>query len=96
MNNHVIGEKLKELRTEAGYTTGQVARYLDHNMEQVEMWEAGESQPNVEQMLVLSYLYGISMNELLYEINPVELVAGEIQEEYCHEAWLNRLCQKSC
>lgn len=91
MKNKVIGKKLKKLREQAKYTMQQVAHYFDNNIEMIEQWEKEELQPTVEQMLVLSFLYGISIDDILSGIEPIELVSKEYQEEYRHEAWLNRI-----
>lgn len=91
MKNNSIGKKLKKLREEAKYTIQQVARYFDNNIEMVEQWEEEEQQLSAEQILILSFLYGISMDEIFIGIEPAELVSKEYQEEYRHEAWLNRI-----
>ncbi len=96
MSNKIIGKKLKKLRMEAKYSCQEVARYFNNNVETIEMWEKGELQPNVEQILILSYLYGISIDEIMSEINPIEVIPEELQDEYRHEALVNRICRKSC
>lgn len=90
MKNKIIGRRLKELREEAKYSMQEVANYFDGDIKMIGRWEEGEGQPNAEQLLVLSSLYGISIDEILAGIKPVELVTKEFQEEYRREVKLNR------
>ena len=96
MKNKMIGERLVQLREDAKYSVQEIARYFDSDVEMIQMWERGESQPNAEQMLVLSFLYGMDVDDILAGIKPEELVPDEYQEKYQHEAWLNRVGKSNC
>ena len=63
MFTNFVGNKLKTLRTYAGYSLEQLAHYLGCEAETVERWECGAEEPKLTQLVVLSKLYGVSMEE---------------------------------
>ena len=91
MQNHVIGSKLMSLRMKAGYSIAEIASYVGEDEKNVQAWEAGEKEPGIYQLYVLSHLYGISMDEVMHQIRPSDMVAAAVQEKYLHEAWMNRM-----
>lgn len=60
-----IGEYLRELRKEKGYTQEQLGEILGTTNKTVSRWETGTYLPPVEMLQLLSELYGISINEIL-------------------------------
>ena len=67
MDLKIIGKYLKEKRTEAGYTQGELAQILNVSHQAVSRWENGDNLPDVMKLSELSKLYNISMEEILQQ-----------------------------
>lgn len=66
---------LKFFRQKLGYTQEQIAELLDVSRQAVAKWENGSSLPNIDNVIALADLYGISVDMLSRNINagiPVE------------------------
>lgn len=60
-----IGKFLAELRKEQGWTQMQLGEQLGITGKTISRWETGTYLPPAEMLLLLSELYGISINEIL-------------------------------
>lgn len=60
-----VGKYLKDLRTEKGYTQGELAEILNVSHQAVSRWEKGDNLPDVFKLSELARLYNVSMEELL-------------------------------
>lgn len=67
MLNENIGALIKKLRTENNYTQKELAYKLNVCRQAVSNWETGKSIPDYDQLLSLSKLFGITIDELLYD-----------------------------
>ena len=61
----VLSEKLAALRKEHGYSQLYVAERLQVSRQAISRWEVGSSVPSTENLLELSRLYGVSLDELV-------------------------------
>lgn len=59
------GRFLKELRREQGLTQEQLGEQLGVTNKTVSRWETGSYLPPVECLILLSELYGVSINEIV-------------------------------
>ena len=59
-----IAEKLFQLRKKAGYSQEELAEKIFVSRQAVSKWERGEALPDTENLVALSKLYGISLDEL--------------------------------
>ena len=77
MDMSKMGAFLQELRKEHGLTQEQLGEKLHISGKTISRWETGTYMPPVEMLLVLSELYGVSMNELVAgeRLTPEELPA---------------------
>lgn len=58
--------RIKELRKAAGLTVRQVAKYMGFEEPQaVYKWESGKSLPSLDNLVVLSGLYQISLDSII-------------------------------
>ena len=75
MDMSKMGAFLQELRKEHGLTQEQLGEKLHISGKTISRWETGTYMPPVEMLLVLSELYGVSMNELVAgeRLTPEEL-----------------------
>ncbi len=60
-----LGEALKARRTAAGFTQEYVAEALGVSRQAVSKWENGASEPSTANLMALSKLYGLPVDELL-------------------------------
>lgn len=58
-------EKLYALRKAAGMTQNDLAEKLNVSRQAVSRWEMGTAMPDVENLIVISDLFGVTLDELL-------------------------------
>lgn len=66
MNNIEIGNYIKKLRKENGYTQKQLAEKLNVSFQAVSKWETGETLPDTSLLLILANELNTSVERLLY------------------------------
>ncbi len=60
-----IGQKLKEARTQSGYTQEVIANKINVSRQTISNWETEKSYPDILSVIELSNLYSISLDDLL-------------------------------
>jgi transcriptional regulator with XRE-family HTH domain len=60
-----FNEKLQALRKEKGLTQEELAEKLDVSRQAVSKWEAGQAMPEIDNLIGLANIYGVSMDYLL-------------------------------
>ena len=60
-----LGERIHTLRTARGLSQGDVAEALDVSRQSVSKWETDSSVPELEKLLGLSSLFGVTLDELV-------------------------------
>lgn len=65
LDQRKIGEFLRKLRKEKGWTQMELADQLGVSNRSVSRWENGTTLPDLSLLLVLSELYAISLDEIL-------------------------------
>lgn len=60
-----LGEQIHQLRTARGLSQGDVADALDVSRQSVSKWETDSSVPELEKLLGLSELFGITLDALV-------------------------------
>jgi len=66
MNSKKIGNFLKQLREENNLTQDDLSSKIYVSREAISKWERGINIPKTDQLLSISKLYNISINEILY------------------------------
>ena len=61
----MLSEKLKELRSEAGLTQEQAAEKLNVTRSAVARWESAKGIPDISNLIAISEVYNISLDELI-------------------------------
>ena len=61
----MIGKKLTELRKTRAITQESLAERLDVSRQTIQKWESDAATPDVSNLIILSKLFGITMEELL-------------------------------
>ncbi len=67
---HDLSKKLLSLRKQQGFTQAEVAEKLNVSFQAVSLWERGETCPDVDNLVMLANLYGVSTDTLLQNMAP--------------------------
>lgn len=63
-----FNKKLQELRKEKKLSQEQLAESIDVSRQAIAKWESGKSYPEVDKLIKLSNLFGVSLDKLLKDI----------------------------
>lgn len=74
-------EKLAFLRREKGLSQLELAERLGVTRQAVSRWETGTAAPTVENLRILSALYGISLDDLLDDGKQIQGGPGPVLED---------------
>ena len=64
-----LAEKLKKARENAGFSQMDIAEKLNISRQAISKWENGWTSPDIDNLIILSDLYHISLDELLKDEN---------------------------
>ena len=62
-----FANRLAELRKEKGYSQEDLAGKLGVSRQAISKWERGEATPDSDNLIALSSLYGVSLDELVHQ-----------------------------
>ena len=62
-----LSEKILRLRTEKGLSQLELAEQLEVSRQSVSKWETGQSVPDLDKLIKLSDLFGVTVDELVRE-----------------------------
>lgn len=65
-----FANRLAELRKEKGLSQEDLAEKLGVSRQAVSKWERGEATPDSDNLIALSSIYGVSLDELVHQKNP--------------------------
>ena len=65
-----FNNKLYELRKQRGFSQEELASRLNVSRQTVSKWEVGDSTPEMEKLVAISDLFGISLDELVMDKTP--------------------------
>jgi len=69
----LLGEKIQQLRKERGLSQEQLASRITVSRQAISKWELGEATPDVENVIQLSNIFGVSTDYLLKTDNESRL-----------------------
>lgn len=69
----ILADKIIDLRKKAGWSQEELAQQLDVSRQSVSKWESGQSTPDIDKIIQLSRIFGVSTDYLL----KTELEAAE-------------------
>lgn len=90
-----IATNLKKVREQTGYSVETLANLLDVDIELILKWEEGTEEPTLSMGLLLSKLYGVSVDDIFYNVEIDEGIPKEKKDDFRHNAWLNCLSNRS-
>ena len=70
-----FNNKLYDLRKKKGLSQEELAGRLNVSRQTVSKWEVGESAPDMENLVALSELFGVSLDELVLDKAPSPALA---------------------
>lgn len=76
-----LNERLAQLRKEHGLSQNDLADQLKVSRQAVSRWEQGLAMPSSDNLIYLSRLYGITLDELIYGKEEIENEQAEEAEE---------------
>ena len=68
-----LNERLAQLRKEHGLSQNDLAEKLNVSRQAISRWEQGLAMPSSDNLIYLSRLYGITLDELFYPQLGVKL-----------------------
>ena len=74
-----FNNKLYELRKQKGFSQEELANRLNVSRQTVSKWEVGDSTPDMEKLVAMSDLFGISLDELVLNKSPEPAPAPVVQ-----------------
>lgn len=79
-----IGEKISQLRTAANISQEQLAEKISVSRQSISKWEMNQALPQVDKILQLCELFGISTDELLHDKISIQrkLPGAPIENKY--------------
>ena len=80
-----LGQKLKKLRTEKDLTQKDLADQLHVTFQTVSKWENDENEPDISTLRELAKLYSCSVDYLISEDEPTQVVVEEPKPEPVQE-----------
>ena len=85
MNKTNLPNNLYELRRKAGLSQEEFAEKLSVSRQAVSKWERGEAYPDTENLIVISNMFGVTIDELLKSDNisadTEDAKSGQINDE---------------
>ena len=63
-----IGEKIKECRTEKGYSQAKLAKMIGASQKAVDYWERNVNEPKASYIIALVRIFELSYDEFFAEI----------------------------
>ena len=73
-----IGEKIAKLRTKAGISQEQLAERIQVSRQSVSKWEMNQALPQIDKVLLICELFGLSADELLRD--KIEISGTEAKD----------------
>lgn len=78
----ILAEKVMTLRKKKGWSQEELAEKLNISRQSVSKWESGASIPDIDKIILISGLFGVSTDYLLKdEMETEEISEKEIQCE---------------
>ena len=81
INKRHFGKRTADLRRRLGLSQAELAEKLGVSAQAVSKWETAAALPDVELLLELSKLYGVSVNELLESTGLLARIANRSFQE---------------
>ena len=71
-----IAARLTEYRKKSGLTQAELAEKINYSDKSISKWERGDGVPDIFVLIALAELYGVTVNELVYDEVPQDKCFG--------------------
>lgn len=78
-----FNETLRNLRKEKGLSQERLAEMLDVSRQAISKWESGQSYPEVEKLIAISDLFGVTLDRLLKGGEPPDDIQHKAPAPFC-------------
>ena len=85
-----FGEKLQSLRQKDGMSQDRLAEQLNVSRQAVSRWERDETMPEVEKIIALADLFGVTTDYLLRDEASVPKQEADVTKEHKQD-WIDKL-----
>ena len=86
-----LNERLAQLRKEHGLSQNDLADQLKVSRQAVSRWEQGLAMPSSDNLIYLSKLYGITLDELIYPRDESKGHEGRAYRKSKEKEWASSL-----
>ena len=95
MDELTIGQRIAAKRKELGLSQAELGEKMNVSRQSVSKWEADAALPEIDKLIALSKLYGVSVGWLL-GVEPEGAPAREPEQTFSQQEWdiLDRLAQQ--
>ena len=76
-----LGETIYKLRTEKSLSQGDLAEMLDVSRQSISKWENNSAVPDLEKIIKLSEIFGVSLDELVKGEKTIKGTTPEVKTE---------------
>ncbi len=99
LNNFILfGEKmnakLKKYREKHNYSIEELACFFNDNENLIADWESGTVQPTISECIILSKLYGVSLDEMFSGFDISVMLPPHLIDKLEYQAKLNRMVKR--
>ena len=84
-----IAEKISRLRRQRGWSQEELAERMNVSRQAVSKWESTQSSPDLEKLVQLSELFGVTTDELLKDDAPLPETLPAAQEDCLHRVTMS-------
>ena len=77
MDKYTFGKNLYELRNKKGLTQKELGKLLGVSDKAVSKWETGEAMPRTAKLVLITDLFGVTMEQLLENSAEIRAKAGD-------------------
>lgn len=93
--NIITADRLQQLRKKNGYSQEVLAEKLGISRQSISKWERAESSPEIDNLLALSKIYGITIDELLDTDNDEAVLKSTSKKETDFKGKIKSLLSKA-
>lgn len=87
---NATGAQIKSLRKRSGYSVHEIQAIFGFDYPQaIYCWESGKNIPTIDNLLVLSHLFGVPIEEIVVQ----RMIEVEVT---CVSDKVEKLCNKNC